>query len=62
MEDSYFARIIKHYLLLALSKESIRIDSDTHAELSDAMDDLEHQIRRIVRDEVRRAIASNMEA
>jgi hypothetical protein len=42
---NYFARIIKHYIMLALEGHPIRIDSDTHAELDAAFVELDQHIK-----------------
>ncbi len=44
-----FARIIKHYVKLALERSGVAIDSDTNAELDDAMADLDRHIQRLIR-------------
>ena len=55
MKDSLFARIIRHYIVVALNCSGAPTDGDTHAELEEAMIDLEHRIREIVRDELERS-------
>jgi hypothetical protein len=46
---NYFARIIKHYVMLALANAGLAIDSDTHAELDASFVELDGYIaKRIV--------------
>ena len=56
-----YGGILKHYLLVALTNSGTRIDSDTHVELDLMVENLEAHIRQVVRDEIRRAIASKTE-
>lgn len=49
---NYFARIIKHYLIIALQGAGVRLDSDTHAELNGAINDLDQHIRQMIAEQV----------
>jgi len=47
----YFKRILKYYLILAPTR-TIQIDSDAHAEIDGALDDLEEYIKEQVKVQV----------
>ena len=49
---NYFARIIKHYITLALEKAGARVDSDMHTELDDAITSLDAFITARIREEI----------
>jgi len=44
---SYFSRVTKHYIRLALEASGIKISGDVRTELNDAFDDLEASLCRI---------------
>ena len=47
-----FVRIIKYYVKLALERSGVAIDSDTNAELDDAMANLDQHIKRLIREAI----------
>ena len=44
----YFQRVIKHYILVALTSSGANITSDTHVELDAAMEDLVEVIEKTI--------------
>ena len=53
---NYFARIIKHYITLALERSGVPIDGDTRTELNDAFNDLDNHIRIAVAEQIKQHI------
>ena len=45
-------RIIKYYNTQALERAGVNVDSDTNAELYDAMADLDRHIKRLIREAI----------
>lgn len=46
------AHIVKHYILLLMQKQGLNIDTDTHAELDEALAPLDEAEKRLNRLEV----------
>ena len=53
---NYFARIIKHYITLALERSGVSIDGDTQTELNNAINDLDNHIRIVVAEQIKQHI------
>lgn len=53
MNINYFTQIMKGYLLLAIRRTGVNVDSDTHAEIDGAMDNLTGVINTLVADNQR---------
>jgi len=47
-----YDRILKHYLILALESAGVKLNGDCYTELDTIAISLEHEVRRIVRDEI----------
>jgi len=56
MGERLYARLLVHYLTLALEKADVKIDGDVRAELGDICADLEDTMRTIARQEIAQAI------
>jgi len=48
MDINYFTRIMKNYLLLAITRTGMNVDSDTHAEIDGAMNNLTSVINTLL--------------